>query len=564
MKTKLILLLLTCWVGVVWGQKVNLTNNSITKISYLKDIKSQNDFYQRIINADKDAETYNILKKNGINQPLHIKKQDIMIVNLEYQADYYSLNHLVVNINKENEIAYEIKVTSKSSLYFYPKGQFFLVKKTTLSTEKNIALPLIQQKIGSIGYDCNENKAIHEDVLSKNLTAIKKVVIFNSQDDATSNSALAFTNGSNDTKLSIGANFNYGNQLFFNVGINTLAANSGLFYSKKAWKNDIGASFTVNRVMWKETQYFMPEECEKLARKRKSLIDSLQYDIKLMNAAYPQLEERVVELQTSIDKKLSRQKLSYEEVATIKKEQKEIAEIQKQLVEYKKSVNEPEQYIEDKLIAFDTKNDILYGSKLYWLKGTVNINNQNLDIDSLSTLIGDKITNIPKLSFNLSYNLQKQSEKRLLNVQAFSNIIMGSFLDANIGTDKPYLVNENNETYVFDSTGTQIGQYNKLKRAFWTLQSGSQATWFFYKSFGVSGFASHSFALQNLEGTDYRNRYTLLGGLIFKINNEEDVNKATFRILCGVENEPYKTKALDNFMVKLSLGIPFNFKNKKS
>ena len=50
----------------------------------------------------------------------------------------------------------------------------------------------------------------------------------------------------------------------------------------------------------------------------------------------------------------------------------------------------------------------------------------------------------------------------------------------------------------------------------------------------------------------------------FKINNEEDVNKATFRILCGVENEPYKTKALDNFMVKLSLGIPFNFKNKKS
>jgi len=196
----------------------------------------------------------------------------------------------------------------------------------------------------------------------------------------------------------------------------------------------------------------------------------------------------------------------------------------------------------------------------------VDISNQNVELDTVSVakfIFKDgEIKNFPKLSVEVSYNFNRH-KKTLLNAQSFVKVTMGSLLEANVGSERPVLQQKDDDVFIFDSSGRQLGKYSYLKRAFWTLQSGAQGSFFITDSFGFTGYASHTFALQNMDYTDYRNRYSLMAGLIFKINNVDDINKATFRILGGVENEPYKTKALDNFMVKISLGIPFGLFSKK-
>ncbi|UOE38394.1 hypothetical protein [Chryseobacterium oryzae] len=333
-------------------------------------------------------------------------------------------------------------------------------------------------------------------------------------------------------------------------------------YSKQSWKNDVGASFTLNRVIGKETQFFNTKECSKLYIEREKYKEKIITKFNDLSKDYGRYEKKLEDLK--------QQKKNNNSITDISERDKKNEQIEKDISSIEEKIKyvdvvkkDAAKYMEKEMIEFDKKNDILQGSKLHWLKATANITNQNVSLDSLNLLVGDKITNFPKLSLDFSYNFNRQKNQYLFNFQAFTKIIMGNFLDANINSEKPYLVNNNNETYVFDTSGTQIGKYDMLKRAFWTSQTGLQATFFIVKSFGFSGFTSHTFALQNLEATDYRNRYSLLAGLVFRINNQEDVNKATFRILAGVENEPYKTKALDNFMVKITLGIPFNLFTKK-
>lgn len=560
MKTYLLLLFLL-WVGMASGQEL-LTNNTVKSFSSLKDCKSATDFFRKIKNSDKDRDIENIIKKNTDLDILSIKEENVKEVSLEFLS-VFEFEGRKILINKPDEIAYVINAGGDKKLYFYPKGDFFLTYKNS-RIENNFIDEILKKKYDDIRYDCKNGKAIHDSVLDSNLRTIKKAIIFNSSDDVTNNSAISFTNGSNDTKLSVGANFNYKNNLFFNAGINTLSTNTGFLYSNKSWKNNIGASFTVNSVIGRGTQYFNPIDCESLIKKRLAYKDSLMTEFIVLRKSFDAIQNRIDFLKGEIKTlKENDLNLTLEKHEQIKKYQKELIEKEKEIIIYKKILSNPEKFMEKEIITFDRKNDILDGSKLHWLRGTMNISNQNINLDSIKILNEKEITNFPKLSVDLSYNFNNQRGLKLLNYQVFTNITMGNLLDANVGSEKPYLVKQNNDVVILDASGTQLGKYSNLKRAFWTLQSGMQSTFFIDKNFGGTLYASHTFALQTLEGTDYRNRYSVLGGLVLRINNEEDVNRATVRILAGVENEPYKTKALDNFMVKITLGIPLNFYNKK-
>jgi hypothetical protein len=360
----------------------------------------------------------------------------------------------------------------------------------------------------------------------------------------------------------LGANFNYKDTYFYNVALYTSSANTGFLYSNKSWKNDIGASFTINTMIFTASQDFLPADCEVLAKKREGYKNDLLEKYQNLKKDYKDYEDELAKLRSKkVDSNLSI--LERDKKNEINR--KDIDSITTKMKLYEKILLNPGKFIEQQMIAFDRKNDILNGSKLHWIKSTISISNQNVNLDSMQLLTNSKeITNFPKLSIDLSYNFNWQSKLKLLNFQAFSNISMGSLLDAKVGSEKPYLVNRDNSTFIFDTEGTQIGRYDNLKRAFWTLQSGMQCTFFLVKNFGFSGFVSHAFALQTLNDTHYRNRYSLMGGLVVKINNDQDMNKATLRILCGVENEPYRTKVSDNFMIKITLGIPFNLYNKKT
>lgn len=540
----------------------------------VKDLNKLKKEYPKLQNANTSDNFIAYLKDQNSSklEALLIKSIDLYQVNLkpeninpqeetlELNKIYYLNGLTKVKVNIEKAKVYVLHNKDKTKkLFFYIKGGVFLTEGS-LSTEEEISYLInMKETIADIEYNCGNDGSkiisVHPHVLSENLVAIKKAVILNSSDNITDNTAISFTNGSNDAKISVGANLNKGKRLFFNVGVYTSATNAGVLYSEKSWKNNTGAIFTVNRIIGKETQFSKPSDCRDLTTKRSEYLESVYNEFKDLHQDYTGKMKRI----TKIDSILKTEK-EYEKKDKLKKEKEELVKTTKH---YQEIIEDANKYIESKVIEFDKKNDILTGSKLHWIKASVNLFNENISLDSLQLYTGTVIGNYPRLSTNLSYNFNYNKNKKLLNFQAFTNVIMGNLLDANINNKTPYLLNIEETTYIFDQSGTQLGRYSDLKKTFWTSQTGVQATWFFVENFGVSGYASHTFALQKEEFTEYKNRYSLLAGFAFKVNNDKDVNKATFRLLGGFENQSYNTNAFDNFSVKVSMGIPFNLFTKK-
>ncbi|WP_223599842.1 hypothetical protein [Chryseobacterium sp. GVT01B] len=580
MKTKILLLFLLGWVGMVFSQ-VRLLSDYKSRYPNVSNAKTFNDFIKKINENDKREEIIKLIEKNtGLN----INKIDGKTVAngiLKYQQ-IYLVNEKPVFINLNNQSIFIIERTNGEKFFFYPKAFIFLTE--TNQNPEDIIRSKLDSTFFSIGYKCiaeknkHNAKVIHDSVFIDDFKILKRAVVLNSADNVTDNNAIAFTSG-NDTKLSIGANFNYRDYFFMNISAYTSSINSGLFYSDKSWRNDIGASFTFNVIIPSQTRFFNPKKCTELCQKRDKYYndtvinnyDSLKskYDQKLLTLFSNGIEKIKKELNNDINENEKLEK--YEK---LERYEKIVSNLKEKNESYEKIIAEPSKYINDSIIAFDKKNiGVLNGSRLEWIKTTIDIYNQNIDLDTAiikkNIAVENQIKNYPRINVNFSYNLNRQYNvklMKLINLQIFSNFIMGNLLNANTGSEKPVLEQRDDKTFIVDKYGRTLGEYSYLKRAFWTLQSGVQASAFITNNFGVMVYAYHTFALQNMDYMDYRNRYALQGGLIFRINDEEDVNKATFRIMAGIDNEPYHTRALKNsFMVKVSIGIPFGLfiKSKK-
>ena len=453
----------------------------------------------------------------------------------------YSKN---VYVNLPNQRVYKIK-NDKGEVYFHVKKGLFLIDEV----KEDLIDQSIKDEIYRLDRDCITN-AVHDSVFNKNMRVIKQAVILNSTDDATNNSAITFTNSNEDTKITAGFNFQYNNNHFLNVSIFT-EADGGFIYSKGAWKNNTGASFTYNKAFG-SSQKFDPKDCENLTKKRdkyfRSQIEKYFLDLKKLYAQKEQIEK---ELENNSNG------LQY------LKNRKILKEYKKEIENYESILKNPKKFVNDSIYNFDLTNDILYGGTVHWFKATGKIANQTINIPNDSIYTNKKITNYPSLDFNFSYNYNKIFKSdSYLNIQAFNSVNMGSFLLANLGDDDPILVNEDDTFFIYDSNSNSLGKYSDLKKAFWTNSTGFQAS-YIYKFIGLTGIYKHTFALQNEEFTNYKNRYTLQAGLILR-PLKQDENAITIRLLAGVENSSYKDKILkDDFGVKLSVGIPFNLFVKK-
>ncbi|SEM16135.1 hypothetical protein SAMN05421856_101472 [Chryseobacterium taichungense] len=576
MKINLLLLFLLGSVGMVCGQVKLLSECTSKEFLYLGKSGTSDNFFRKLKENDDKKELEDLIKKNtGLNlleineNIISPEKEELKSENI-YKICGKESDSVFVNL-KETKV-FVINGKDNRKLFFYIENGLFLV-----DTNKKVSKSLIKDRLNkayeNIGYNCDGKniKAMHTSAFDEKFNIIKKAIILSSSDNVTNNNAIAFTNGSNDTKISIGANFNYRQDWFFNLGIYTENIKTGFLYSNKSWKDNIGALLTFNKV-FPGVQYPKSHTaCDELERKRirykNSIIEEGSYSFETLRRskkAYDEMLDSLKILQENIQKGSG--DFTAANVKRLEEYEIEVSKLKEKITLYEKIVSNPDGYIDSLMISFDKKNDILEGNKLHWLKTTVDISNQNVELDTVSVakfiLKDGEVKNFPKLSVELSYNFNRH-KKTLLNVQGFFKVTMGSLLEANIGSERPVLQQKDDDVFIFDSMGRQLGKYSYLKRAFWTLQSGTQGSFFITDSFGFTGYASHTFALQNMEYTDYRNRYSLMAGLVFKINNTEDINKATFRILGGVENEPYKTKVLDNFMVKISLGIPFGIFTKK-
>lgn len=576
MRTKILLLFLLGWVGMVFGQIKLLSEEKSKEFLYLKKSRTADNFLEILKDNNNRKELEDLIKKNTeltfleINQNTISADKEKLKTESIYKADGKNQDSIFINIT--NAKAFVINGKNNKKLFFYSENGLFLVE-TNKKASKNFIKDRLNKAYEKIGYHCDGEyiKAMHTSAFDEKFNIIKKAIILNSSDNVTNNNAVAFTNGSNDTKISIGANFNYRQDWFFNLGIYTENIKTGFLYSNKSWKDNIGALLTFNKV-FPGVQYPKSntacQELEDKRRKYKNSIIEEGFDsfetLRRSKKAYDEMLNSFEKLKEGIQK--GNDDFTASNVKKLEEYEKEVLNLKKKISLYEKILSNPDGYIDSLMISFDKKNDILEGNKLHWVKSTIDISNQNVELDTVSVskfiLKDNQFKNFPKLSVDISYNFNRH-KKTLLNAQGFVKVTMGNLLEANIGSERPILKQIDNDVFIFDTHGRQLGKYSYLKRAFWTLQSGAQGSFFITDSFGFTGYASHTFALQNMKYTDYRNRYSLMGGLVFKINNLEDINKATFRILGGVENEPYKTKALDSFMVKISLGIPFGIFSKK-
>jgi len=554
---KLLLIIFFGMSSMSWSQKKLLTEIKSSDFKRLENINTSREFFKKIRNDNKTIENIIFgavgLKLNDLKSE-HVKEDT-----LKYQGTYLH-NDKEIFINKKLPIIYSIENNNKV-IYFYPeKGVFlkpYLIDKQVTSPVEAI----IQKTYDDIGYNCdkehnNKLRSVNSKIFADNIKTIKKAVILNSSDAITDNSAISFTSGNANSKLNIGTNIEYNTKTFFNVNVYTSSSNVGFIYSNKAWKNNTGITFTVNKIIGNEAQFFNKRKCEEVSLKRKAFLDSIKLEINLLEKNYSHVSKKVESI-TSELQTLKNSTLTNEGIKKYRQLVKELTELKKETTLYEIILLDPVKFIDDKIISFDKKNNILTGSQLHWIKASIDLYNQNIVLDSMQVFTGTKINNYPKLSFDLSYNFNR-NKKRLINTQLFAKVLMGNFIEATSNNSAPYIENINNSFILYDQNGIQLGRYDDLKKAFWTAQSGAQATWFFVKNFGVSGYASHTFALQKEQFTNFKNRYSLLAGLTFRINDDKDINKATFRILGGFENQLYRTNAFDNFGIKMSLGFPIS------
>ena len=190
-----------------------------------------------------------------------------------------------------------------------------------------------------------------------------------------------------------------------------------------------------------------------------------------------------------------------------------------------------------------------------------NISNEILT--EFNALEGVEKTNINKLNTIVSGNLNfsQNSSIGALYAQAGAKFNSGSFLSSNLinGTAKISSVDENGLFFIADEDSQTLGGFNSIKR---DLQYGSfdvYGAYFFGKKkvFGLNLSASHRYKIKSPENSFYENNYSILFGPIFRKPKKDNNTELTFGIDIGFDNAVYDTRAGDNFVARIRVGIPF-------
>ncbi|WP_299384069.1 hypothetical protein [uncultured Lacinutrix sp.] len=524
-----------------------------------------------ILFNDANKVSYAILNRL-LQKELNIKIKDLKYENvieskIEANTFYEAINDDVNKVfsSKKEINCYEIKNEKKSIYFIIENGGLFVKKYSDFTTKIYSLIEASKDE-----YDCKNGKAGANKVINNNLKGIKSTIFFGSADAINSNSAISYLNTSEGDKINIGFNYNYNERHFLNTSIYK-NSKGAYFFSNDGWQNNIGASFTYNLVK-KASQYYITGDCNTLEEKRNDFYKEIKNDLIIFKK---QKEAIKIEIDTLKAEKLK----MLETISLTIKDSNRLEVIDSLITKYTKIQKKSKQafldekkYIQDRINKFDSINDVLQGHYLFWTTITGNIENQNLKLDSLNGVLLDNPTkNIPKLKIGVSGNLSSFSSnnkgyKKYKNgyIQGFANISMSSFLESIQKDRKPVLKEVDDEIFVYDNQNNQLGRYQDLKRAYWTANLGANFTTFIIsKNIGFAAIYNHSFALQDLDFVDYKNRYSAQVGLVFRAQVEKDVNKATFRILAGAEDLLYNQKTFKEASVKISVAIPFNVFTKK-
>ncbi|WP_312901671.1 hypothetical protein [Chryseobacterium taichungense] len=422
----------------------------------------------------------------------------------------------------------------------------------------------------------DSNWVIHPRAQAKNLNTIYQSIIPNNQSLNDNTSSFSYIQNDDNQKISISSAYQFSkmSKNFLNVGIST-EGKEGIFniYSSKSWSNNVALSLGFSKVFM-SSQFYLSKDIMKmrLIEKRKLFADSLKgkilYSAKLNQSTLNDYENNCQhELDLLLDELKEKDYVEEDIEKKINDLNKSIKDNQKKKAEFnilnQKAVDEQvNEDVIEKLSDFDLKNDILYGYQIFWWQISSKFLNNTYTFKEIND--ADKITNINVFHANVNASLMwnrldnNAAQYATVGISAFR----GSFLsDPSLRGIKPLI---NGNEIVNDNI--TIGNIDNLKKALWQYSySFYYANFFaFNKHLGISINGVYNNSFKNDLAQNYKENYTISLGPIFKINGEDNWNKATFGISAGYDNLPSKAKAKDYFAIKAYVGVPFNVFQKKN
>lgn len=444
--------------------------------------------------------------------------------------------------------------------------------------ETNPSAPLIKKdSIYKSAMHKFKLQCVQSAVLDSGLFKVFTTIIPNSS--GLVNTGTAFAYSQNTDKATLNLNTTYTTKdahTFLNVGIISSGKDNVFnLYSDKSWANEIGLNIGISHISHKKkpNQFFNPSKCMNLKKQRRVYMDTILFSYKKIyennSLNINELKQDSVQYAQGFQNQLAfnnTDKENYIHKLDSISKLLTIARIFTDSVKMKKM-------IQDSLIAFDSRNNILYGYSVLWWNANIGFINSslNLNYDSTISKASKSINNYLKIPIDFNLNWNHRGRKTIQYIQGDISFQMGSFLDnPAIGSSTPNVkivpaINTVDSLNIYNAdNGKLLGTYNDIKKQFWQFSIGGYYANFFLfdRSFGLSIRATHNVGLTKIESVDYKNNFTFLFGTIFKMQSAK-WSAATFGVNAGFENIPYHVHIWNFFGLKAFIGIPFRVFDKK-
>jgi hypothetical protein len=237
-----------------------------------------------------------------------------------------------------------------------------------------------------------------------------------------------------------------------------------------------------------------------------------------------------------------------------------------------------ENEIKEVAYIYDKKNIKNTGYSLHWFDVNARLNNnaynfsekaeniKNETLEAFNDFEAQK-TGINRLKTVITgnYNYTKNTSNIVIYGQLGLRFNSGSFLDSNLLNGKAIISEsiEGNDFTIEDEDGLSLGNFNNIGS---NLQFGSFDGYIaFYfgtkKNFGFNVAATHNYKIKTPDDTFYENNYSVLFGPIFRQPKNKDDTGLTFGIDVGFANSVYGSKASNDFVARIRVGIPIKMYN---
>lgn len=456
---------------------------------------------------------------------------------------------------------------------------FFLACLVTADAQHLYQFSKIEAEFNSqIATYNSMNKVANDSLFRSQFGKILSTVMLNNGDIVSNGSAFSFTQDKDANTLSLNNSFKIipNRNLYFDIGLNA-TDKTGIFnfYSSQSISRDIGlrAGLVIPMGYW-DGQYFDKKEALKIEKIRKTEVDKkiVAYRI-VMQKEMAALLKRQSEIHFKIEQQKnygSKDNTDY--FQDLQEITNDISTLEKLLALDDKGI---ESLVSKDLAKIDAENNIFTGYSANWLNVSGNFTNKSLSFSNesiMDTLIQKKINKQFKYTLEISHNTAWSTKRVLSFLQIALQYKRGTFLDSPIFKQPEFTIapitnitDQDTLTvgYKVLNKNKYIGDYNNLNDSQYnaTLSAYAACFMFYQKTLGLSMRASFNFPSGEVL-YNYPQNYTVLAGIIFRNISQTDFSKANISLQAGVENLPYKLQVWDRFLVKVSVGIPFNLFSK--